>query len=97
ETRARGRGAKAAKGGESSNRSGRPPMSRRMQRAPISASEQLLTNQRRIIVPGTSLASWMARCAGKAARSKTAHERVGASSRAASRIELGGHRVETGD
>jgi len=68
-----------------------------MQVAPISACEQLLTNQSRIIVSGIWLASWMARCAGNAARSRIAHDLVGDSSSAASRIELGGHRVDTGE
>ncbi len=81
---------------ESSNRSG-PSVSRRTQTAPTSACEQLLTNQSRIIVTGTPFASWMARWAGNAARSSTGQDRVGASSSAASRMELGGHSVETGD
>jgi hypothetical protein len=42
-------------------------------------------------------ASWMARCAGNAARSSRPHARVGVSSNAASKIELGGQSVDTGD
>src|SRR5437660_789687 len=54
-------------------------------------------NQSRIIVTGMWFASWMTRCAGNAASSRMAQVRIGASSRAASRIEFGGHRVDTGD
>src|SRR6185369_5817365 len=44
-----------------------------------------------------SFASWMTRCAGNAARSSRPHARVGVSSNAASKIELGGQSVDTGD
>jgi len=80
---------------ESSNRSG-PLVSRRTSVAPISASEQLLTNQPSSIGTGTPFASWMATWAGSAASSMIHHTRVGARSSAARRMELGGHIVEIG-
>src|SRR5215472_8102615 len=42
-------------------------------------------------------AIWMTTCAGNAARRRSAHLRVGASSSAASKIEFGGQSVETGE
>jgi hypothetical protein len=81
---------------ELSNRNG-PPVSRRMTKAPINASEQLLMNHRRIIVTGRSFASWIARWAGNADSKSQPQERVGASSSTASRIALGGQRVEIGE
>src|SRR5438046_7456876 len=52
-----------------SNRTGRS-IRYRTQPAPISASHALLMNQHRIIMGGTLLCSWTARCAGNAARSE---------------------------
>src|SRR6267378_746362 len=78
-----------------SNRIG-PCVSRLMNEAPIRASQQLLINQQRIIVNGTPLLSSTMRWAGRAAKSKNHHQRLGAKSNAASKIELGGHKVDTG-
>jgi len=74
----------------------RPLVSRRTHTAPISASEQLLTNQPRSIGTGTPFASWMATWAGSAASRRINQDRVGARRSAASRMELGGHSVEMG-
>src|SRR5882724_1563969 len=68
----------------------------RMQPAPMSASQELLMNQQRIIVGGTPLSSCAARCAGNAASSITHQMRTGVKRSAASKIELGGQRTETG-
>src|SRR6185436_9341644 len=68
----------------------------RIRAAPINASLQLLRYQPRTSVVGKPLFSSTARCAGSAARSRNHHQLVGASTRAASIIVLGGHRVETG-
>lgn len=71
-------------------------MKYRTQPAPISASHELLMNQHRIMVGGTSLCICAAKCAGNAA-SKTSHQtRPGVRSNAARRMELGGHRTDTG-
>ena len=64
--------------------------------APIRASLQLLTNQHRLIVIGIFALSCTKRCAGNAASRRYHHERVRESNNAASRIEFGGQRVETG-
>src|SRR5881396_2917392 len=78
-----------------SNRTGRS-IRYRTQPAPMSASQELLMNQQRIIVGGTPLSSCAARCAGNAASSITHQMRAGVRRRAASRMELGGQRTETG-
>src|SRR5436309_12860843 len=78
-----------------SNRTGRS-IRYRTQPAPMSASHELLMNQHRIIVGGTLLCSCAARCAGNAANSITHQMRTGVKRSAASRIELGGQRTETG-
>ena len=80
---------------ESSSRSA-PLVSRRIKRAPISASEQLLTNHPRSIGTGTPFASCMATWAGSAASRRIHQDRVGARSSAARRMELGGQSVEMG-
>src|SRR5260370_23026289 len=78
-----------------SNRTGRS-IRYRTQPAPMSASHVLLMNQHRIIVGGTLLCSCAAKCAGNAASSITHQMRVGVKRSAASKIELGGQRTETG-
>src|SRR6266566_6187618 len=78
-----------------SNRTGRS-IRYRTQPAPMSASQELLMNQQRIIVGGTPLSSCTARCAGNAASSTTHQMRTGVKRSAASRMELGGQRTETG-
>src|SRR6476659_61150 len=64
--------------------------------APIKASQQLLTYQQRTIEGGTSLWSWTNRWAGNAASSTHHQSRGGVSKSAATRIEFGGQRTETG-
>src|SRR5438270_2539442 len=78
-----------------SNRTGRS-IRRRTQAAPISASHELLMNQQRIIVGGTLFCSSTARCAGNATRNMTHQMRIGVKRSAASKMEFGGHRTETG-
>src|SRR5207253_2792821 len=78
-----------------SNRTGRS-IRYRMQPAPMSASNELLMNQQRIIMGGTLLCSCAARCAGNAASNITHQTRTGVKRSAASKIELGGQRTETG-
>src|SRR6266404_4786521 len=78
-----------------SNRTGRS-IRYRTQPAPIRASQELLMNQHKIIVGGTLLCSCAARCAGNAASNITHQIRTGVRRSAASRIELGGQRTETG-
>ena len=77
-----------------SNLSG-PSMKYRTQNAPINASLMLLTNQDRIIKTGTPLWSCTARCAGNTPSRTIHHALFGVSNRAASKIALGGQRVET--
>src|SRR5260370_42434438 len=77
-----------------SNRTGRS-IRYRTQPAPISASNELLMNQQRIIMGGTLLCSCAARCAGSAASNITHQTRTGVKRSAASKIELGGQRTET--
>src|SRR6476469_6003891 len=72
------------------------PIKKRMLPAPMSASQELLINQQKIIVGGTLLCSCAARWAGNAA-SKTTHQtRTGVRRSAANRIAFGGQRTETG-
>src|SRR5438270_13108672 len=78
-----------------SNRTGRL-IRYRTQPAPMSASSELLMNQHKIIAGGTLLCSCAARCAGNAASNITHQIRTGVRRSAASRIELGGQRTETG-
>src|ERR1700730_17058987 len=78
-----------------SNRIGRS-IRYRTRAAPISASQELLMNQQKIIAGGTLLWSCTSPWAGKAARRTTHHIRKGVSKRAASKIEFGGQRTETG-
>ena len=52
-------------------------------------------NQQIIIVGGTLLCSWTAKCAGNAQSKRNHQDRMGVSSNAASNIELGGHIKET--
>src|SRR5256885_14239472 len=68
----------------------------RTQPAPMSASHELLMNQHKIIVGGTLLCSCAARWAGNAASKITHQTRTGVRRSAASRMELGGQRTETG-
>src|SRR5437868_14268985 len=77
------------------NRTGRS-IRYRTQPAPMSASSELLMNQQRIIAGGTLLCSCAARCAGNAASNITHQIRTDVRRSAASRIELGGQRTETG-
>src|SRR3979411_3170143 len=77
------------------NRTG-PSIRYRTQAAPMSASHELLMNQQRIIVGGTLLCSCAARCAGNAASNISHQTRTGVKISAASKIELGGQRTETG-
>src|SRR4029453_17079767 len=70
------------------------PLNRRIKAAPRSASTLLLTNQQKIKPIGTPELSSTAMCAGSAASSRAHHHRVGASNSAASKIALGGQRVE---
>src|SRR5882724_8771927 len=78
-----------------SNRTGRS-IRYRTQPAPMSASHELLMNQHKIIVGGTLLCSCAARCAGNATSKITHQTRTGVKRSAASRMELGGQRTETG-
>src|SRR6266550_9006006 len=78
-----------------SNRTGRS-IRYRTQPAPMSASHELLINQHRIIVGGTSLCSCAARCAGNATSNISHQTRRGVRRSAASKMELGGQRTETG-
>src|SRR5437667_10537934 len=78
-----------------SNRTGRS-IRYRTQPAPMSASSELLMNQQKIIVGGTLLCSCAARWAGNAASKITHQTRTGVRRSAASKMELGGQRTETG-
>src|SRR5437868_13430817 len=78
-----------------SNRTGRS-IRYRTQPAPTSASHELLMNQQKIIVGGTLLCSCAARWAGNAASKITHQTRTGVRRNAASKMELGGQRTETG-
>jgi hypothetical protein len=73
-----------------------PETSLRTAAAPIKASQQLLTNQARTIAVGTPLCISAVRCAGNADKRNSHHQRGGASSKAPSRIELGGQNIEIG-
>src|SRR6266568_1541560 len=77
------------------NRTGRS-IRYRTQPAPMSASHELLMNQHRIIVGGTLFCSCAVRCAGNAASNITHQTRTGVKRSAASKMELGGQRTETG-
>src|SRR5215471_4924154 len=72
------------------------PASHLIAAAPINASDELLTNQQRIIRNGTPPCNSVIKWAGKAHRSKNHHLRAGLNSRAPNKIELGGHITETG-
>src|SRR5437762_11220506 len=78
-----------------SNRIGRS-IRYRTQPAPMSASHELLMNQHKIIAGGTLLCSCAARWAGNAASKITHQTRTGVRRSAASKMELGGQRTETG-
>src|SRR5437867_9879895 len=78
-----------------SNRTGRS-IRYRTQPAPMSASHELLMNQHKIIAGGTLLCSCAARWAGNAASKITHQTRTGVRRSAASKMELGGQRTETG-
>ena len=62
----------------------------------MSASQLLLINQQKIMSGGTSPCNCTSQCAEKAASNKIHHARFGVSSRAASKIELGGQSTDTG-
>ena len=62
----------------------------------MSASQELLINQQKIIAGGTLLCSCTSQCAGNAASNNTHQVRFGISKSAASNIEFGGQRTETG-
>src|SRR5215467_4829264 len=73
-----------------------PPIAKRVRPAPISASVALLINQQTIIRGGTSPCNCAAKCAGNAAASTNHHKRIGVSKSAATTIEFGGQRTDTG-
>ena len=77
-----------------SNRTG-PRIRERVQPAPISASQELLMNQQKIMCGGMSLWSCTSQCAGNAASSTIHQLRTGVRRRAAIRIAFGGHNTET--
>ena len=69
---------------------------KRVPAAPINASEQLLINQHKTIFKGTRLCNSANKCAGSAHNNRNHQVRNGVSSKAARRMELGGH-IQTQD